>query len=95
MTLEASGYIGWGDVDSFGVVLDRDTEYEIHVEPDAPDVDFDLFIYDENDNLIAYDEATDPDAHAAVTPKWTGPFNIFVKAASGGGGYTITVIDLG
>ena len=93
MTLQASGYIGWGDVDSFGVLLDRDIEYTIHVDPDDPTVDFDLYIYDENDNLIASDDTDLADAFCTLTPKWTGPFNIFVKAASGGGGYTITVLD--
>ena len=93
MSLQASGYIAWGDIDSFGVVLNRDVEYTIHVDPDDASVDFDLFIYDENDKLIAYDEAKDPDAHASVTPDWTGPFKLYVKAASGGGGYTITVLD--
>lgn len=93
MVLQNRGYVGWGDVDSYGVVLNRDRTYTISVQGDDPRADLDLFVYDENDNLVDDDQRVDRNAYCQITPRWTGPFQVFVKASRGGGGYLITVID--
>lgn len=41
--------------------------------------DLDLYIYDENDNLIAYDERNAQNAYCSFNPRWTGVFQIIVK----------------
>jgi len=85
------GYVGWGDMDSYGVVLERDTPYMFHVVADDPEVDFDLYVVDENEHVVDADESLESDATCQVVPRWTGPFSIVVRAVSGGGGYTLIV----
>lgn len=41
--------------------------------------DLDLYIYDENGNLIAYDERTTPGAYCSFHPRWTGVFKVIIK----------------
>jgi hypothetical protein len=41
--------------------------------------DLDLYVYDENGNLIAYDEGNSDDALVRWNPRWTGQFRIVVK----------------
>ncbi|WP_250631667.1 hypothetical protein [Rhodoflexus caldus] len=43
------------------------------------DTDLDLFVYDENDNLIAKDDDHLDRCVVEWYPKWTGPFVIKVK----------------
>jgi len=43
------------------------------------DCDIDLFVYDENGNLVAKDDDDTPHCLAEWTPKWTGSFTIKVK----------------
>ena len=53
----------------------------VHVQPFSPN-DFDLYIYDENGNLIAFDESYSSSAYASFVPRWTGVFKILVKNRS-------------
>lgn len=41
--------------------------------------DLDLYVYDQNGNLIVYDERTYADAYVSFNPRWTGVFRIIVK----------------
>ena len=43
------------------------------------DTDLDLYVYDENGNLIASDLGSTDQAVVSFTPAWTGPFRIEVK----------------
>jgi hypothetical protein len=43
--------------------------------------DIDLFIYDENNNLIARDVLTDSAPIVEVAPRWTGPFQLRISMA--------------
>lgn len=43
------------------------------------DTDLDLYILDQNGNLIAYDERYGDDCYVRFVPKWTGNFSIIVK----------------
>ena len=47
------------------------------------DTDLDLFVYDENGNLIASDTDTGDDCVATWNPRWTGKFTIKVKNLGG------------
>ncbi len=41
--------------------------------------DLDLYIYDQNGNLITYDESYGRDAYCSWRPRWTGLFTIYIK----------------
>ncbi|MFF4362946.1 hypothetical protein ACFY1U_35115 [Streptomyces sp. NPDC001351] len=65
--------------------------YSIYVLPDRSTVDFDVRVYDENGLLVAWDTAPDSDAFCTITPRWAGPFRIFVDSARGMANYTISI----
>ena len=43
------------------------------------DTDLDLYVYDENDNLVNYDDDGTDDCVVTFTPRWTGNFKVKVK----------------
>ena len=43
------------------------------------DTDLDLYVYDQNGNLIAYDNDGIDDCVVSFTPKWTGTFYVKIK----------------
>ncbi len=43
------------------------------------DTDLDLYVYDENGNLITYDNDGSDDCVVSFNPRWTGPFRIKIK----------------
>ena len=51
---------------------------EVGVKGDG-DTDLDLFVYDENGNLIVSDTDKSDRCYVRWTPKWTGPFKIKIK----------------
>ena len=61
---------------SFSVTLRDDMDYQIVSVCDADCTDLDLYLYDENDNLISEDETVDDIPVMAATPRWTGRFRI-------------------
>ncbi len=91
MALIGSGVLAPGESEYFDVVLQAGVSYRIYVQPTDPSVDFDLYVYDEGNNLVAYDDDTDSDAACVIRPNWTGPFHIAVKAARGQSRYNIAV----
>jgi len=93
MAIVGSGIIGPGEAEYLDVVLRGGIKYRVYVNPDEPGVDFDLFIYDENGHLVEKDNSPERDALCFVTPLWTGPFRIVVKAERGLSSYQIRVED--
>jgi len=93
MPLVGSGLLGPGGSEYFDIVLSGGHTYAVHVEPFEPTVDFDLFVYDENGNLITQDNSIAANAYCAITPRWTGPFRLIVKSHRGFSGYRIQVQD--
>ena len=91
MALVSSGFLSPGETERYEVLLQKGVTHRVYVRPLDMDVDFDLFVYDQNGNLVAVDETTDADALCLITPKWTGPFRLVVKATSGGSYYGIRV----
>lgn len=87
------GPLAPGDMECWPVVLQADKVYEIYVEPSDPTVDFDLYVYDENDNPIDTDEDLNSDALCIVAPGWTGPFNIVVRCERGFSTYELTITE--
>jgi hypothetical protein len=51
---------------------------EVAVSGDG-DTDLDLYILDQNNNLIVYDEGYTDQCYVRFVPKWTGNFSIVVK----------------
>ena len=43
------------------------------------DTDLDLFVYDENDNLIASDRDGTDTCYVSLIPRWTGSFRVEVR----------------
>jgi hypothetical protein len=76
MALVSSGFLNAGETEGYEVVLQKDVTHTVYVRPVDSGVDFDLFIYDQNGNLVAVDQTTATDALCQITPKWTGPFRL-------------------
>ena len=76
-------------------------EYRIYAKEEAyvwvsgdGDTDLDLFIYDENGNLIDSDTDEGDTCLCTFTPKWTGKFTIKVKNLGGVyNKYTIRIVQ--
>lgn len=92
MTLVGAGTIGTGQSEYLDVQLQGGHTYMINVQPSMANVDFDLHIYDQNGNLVSWDESTAADAHGMVTPIITGPFRIVVNSAGGMSSYGVEVV---
>lgn len=73
------GFLERGESTLIRTTLQSGNTYKICAAgcEDAHDVD--VFVYDENGNLIGSDDDTSPLAVATVTPKWTGTFYIKVR----------------
>ena len=91
MPLIGSGLIGPGGSEYFDIVLNGGHTYAVMVEPTDPTVDFDLYVYDENGNLVTLDDSVRANAYCAITPRWTGLFRLLVKAHRGLSPYRIQV----
>ncbi|GAA5184539.1 hypothetical protein GCM10025771_38830 [Niveibacterium umoris] len=70
--------VGSGEVDSFDVVFTGGEPARILVSGDG-DSDLDLYVYDENGNLICKDDDNSDDMVCGFTPAWTGKFNVRVR----------------
>jgi len=91
MALIGEGVLGPGGEGYFDVVLTGGVPHTVYVHPSEPGVDFDLFVYDENGILVTDDISDATDAFCIVTPRWTGPFRLVVKAARGLSTFRIVV----
>lgn len=93
MTVVGSGVLNAGESADYQVTLRGGETYSIYVEvdPDRPEIDFDLFVYDENHNLVIQDVATDSDAFCLIRPEQTGSFRLMVRSEKGLGTYQVGV----
>jgi hypothetical protein len=91
MSVVGAGVIGTGQAQYLDVVLQGGLSYSFSVHPSEPSVDFDLHIYDQNGNLVAWDESPAADAYGVVTPLITGPFRIAVNSVQGMSTYRVEV----
>jgi hypothetical protein len=74
--------------------LQRNVRYIIFAAGDDHAQDVDIYLYDENGNLIDRDRQPDNSPVVEVTPRWTGPFTVRIKMyqAYGVGSYTMGVL---
>lgn len=89
--IHVSSSLGPGQQEYYTVILEGNVTYHVYVNPINPGTDLDLYVYDENLNLIDLDNDPDNDALCTVAPRWTGPFKIVVLCHSGGGAYQLLV----
>ena len=83
-----------GDVMSYDVTFNRGNRYVILACGDGRAVDLDIYLYDEDGNLIDRDQQTDNRPIVSVTPRWTGPFRVRVKMyeARGAAHYAVAIL---
>lgn len=66
-----------GGTDTFTIKFWKNELAEILVSGDG-DTDLDLYVYDENGNVIEYDDDYSDDCYVSWIPKWTGTFIVKV-----------------
>ena len=71
-------HVNSNTTDVWTVTLHRGETFIVEVIGDG-DTDLDLYVYDENDNLIDKDIELDDHPVCIVSPKWTGTFRIKIK----------------
>ena len=64
--------------DVYTFTFQAGVQYDISILGDG-DTDLDLFLYDENGNLIDSDTGPTDAANVQVTPRWTGSFTLRIK----------------
>lgn len=89
--LVGSGILGSGESEYFDVALESGGTYRVYVHPEQSDADFDLHIYDQNGNLVSWDEDSSSDAEGVVRPAWSGPFRIVVSSANRASRYAVAL----
>lgn len=90
------GYLYEGQEEQFSTVFETGRCYRIIAVGSPTMIDLDLFIYDENWNLIDQDTATDNQPVLGMganmmCPRWTGPFFVTARAYRGFGEYGIQI----
>lgn len=81
--------VNGNSTDTYQISFIANVLAEILVSGDG-DTDLDLYVYDSNGNLIAYDESYSDDCYVRWVPAWTGKF--FVKIVNRGPVYNNYVI---
>lgn len=79
--------------ESFEIVLRDDRRYQIYVDATNPNVDFDLYVYGEDDALVASDDHLLADAQVEIEPRRTGPYRLQVRSAKGVSEFVVLVYE--
>lgn len=75
------------------MVLVDDVKYGIDLAADDQNVDLDLYITDEDGNILYEDESAEANAGVWFTPAEHAIYNLYVKSASGSSKYTLTITE--
>jgi hypothetical protein len=85
---EDTDVLASGRFRDYTVVLQAGVSYCIFAAGDQRIEDLDIFLYDENSNIIDRDTSRDAIPSVSVTPAWTGRFTLRIKNYKGyGAGY--------
>lgn len=84
---EDSDVLAPGQVMQYTVTLYKRVTYVLFAAGDDSISDLDVYLYDENNNLIDRDTSSDNIPIVSVTPKWTGSFRLLVKNFRGRRGW--------
>ncbi len=71
-----SGQLPPGQFANVPVTLQAGGDYRIIGVCDNDCGDFDLILYDQNNNVVSQDNLPDPTPIVAVSPQWSGPFTV-------------------
>ncbi len=85
------GYVGNRKEFYHQLVLVDDVKYGIDLDADDQSADLDLYITDEDGNILYEDESAEANAAVWFTPAEHAIYNLYVKSASGGTKYTLTI----
>lgn len=91
MRLVGSGYLDGGDIKVYRVRFKAELTYYIYVKTEKISADFDVYVMDENKNVVSKDESSAHDARCTITPRWTGEFFIVVRSAKGYSRYQLYI----
>jgi len=91
--MEIYGFIEEDKQNLHEVVLYGGETFDIELEAEEDDVMLDLFVTDEEDNIIYQAGAPADELAAALTPSEDSVYRIFVKAVSGESDYVITITE--
>ena len=91
MTLR--GYVGNRKEFYHQMVLVDDVKYGIDLAAEDQDVDLDLYITDEDGNILYEDESAEANAGVWFTPAEHAIYNVYIKSASGSSKYTLTITE--
>ena len=84
----AEGWLPSGGYDIYEETLRGGQRYKITLS--GPwGADFDILVFDENENLVTKSVGLTSDEVVFITPRWTGPFFIVVMSYDGWGTYTV------
>jgi len=75
------------------MVLVDDVKYGIDLTAEDQNADLDLYITDEDGNILYEDESAEANAGVWFTPADHAIYNLYVKSASGGSKYTLTITE--
>ena len=87
------GYVGNRKEFYHQLVLVDDVKYGIDLTADDQEADLDLYITDEDGNILYEDESAEANAGVWFTPAEHAIYNLYVKSASGASNYTLTITE--
>jgi hypothetical protein len=87
------GYVGNRKELYHQMVLVDDVKYGIDLVAEDQEADLDLYITDEDGNIIYEDESADANAAVWFTPAEHAIYNLYVKSAAGSSNYTLTITE--
>ena len=93
MDMTLRGYVDDGEEVYHPIVLFEGIKYDLELEADDEDADLDLYITDEEGNILYEDESAESGAAAWFKPGYYGIHHLFIKSHEGGTDYTLTISE--
>ncbi|MDY7092552.1 MAG: hypothetical protein SX243_06205 [Acidobacteriota bacterium] len=84
---EDADVLSQGQRMTYTVTLYRNVTYALFAAGCSNIRDLDIFLYDENGNLVARDTLRDNYPIVTITPRWTGTFRLQIRNYRGGRGW--------
>ncbi|MBC8076819.1 MAG: hypothetical protein H7Y32_12145 [Chloroflexales bacterium] len=91
MTLR--GHVGNGKEFYHQMVFVDDVKYSIELVATDQEADLDLYITDEDGNILYEDESAEANAAVWFKPAEHAIYNLYVKSASGSSTYMLTITE--
>ena len=91
--MEIYGFIAEDKQNLHEVVLYAGETFEIEIEAEDEKVTLDLFVTDEDDNILYQAGAPAAELFTALTPSEDSVYRIFVKAVSGETDYVLAISE--